>query len=234
MGLEFFNKSKKIMEQLEAAEQEHIHEAALLVSDSIRNGGILQAFGSGHSYAGAIEVCGRAGGLIPSKLIRDKAEGMYESVEGNAPFLMRQVNIGENDIFILISNSGRNPFAIEMADYIKKKGNKLIVVTALEVSKSSTSRHSSGKLLYEFADVVLDNHSTFGDAALEVEGLDYKVCGTSSLSTCLLLQQMIYEAVQDMMAKGYEPPVYKSANIDGGREFNNTLEQRYADRIWHI
>ena len=33
---------------------------------------------------------------------------------------------------------------------------------------------------------------------------------------------------------GYEAPVYKSANIDGGREFNNVLEQKYADRIWHI
>lgn len=234
MGLDFFNKAREIMDHLEIDEQEHIHESALLVSEAIRNGGILQAFGSGHSYAGAIEICERAGGLIPSKLIRDKAEGTYESVEGNAPFLMRKVNIGEHDIFVLISNSGRNPFPIEMADYIKKKGNKLIVVTALEVSKGSISRHSSGKLLYEFADVVLDNHSTFGDAALEAEGLDYKVCGTSSFSTCLLLQQMIYEAIKDMIFKGYEPPVYKSANIDGGREFNNILEQRYADKIWHI
>ena len=32
-----------------------------------------------------------------------------------------------------------------VAEYVKKKGCKVIVVTALEVSKSSTSRHSSGK-----------------------------------------------------------------------------------------
>lgn len=234
MGLEFFDKAKEVMEKLEQTQADNIHAAAQLISESIRNGGILQAFGSGHSYAGAIEVCGRAGGLIPTKLIRDKAEGMYESVEGVAPFLMRCVDIKPNDIFILISNSGRNPMTIEMADYIKKKGNKLIVSTALEVSRSSSSRHSSGKLLYEFADVVLDNQSGFGDAALEIDGLDSRVCGTSSFSTCLLLQQSIYEAVRDMIAKGYEPPVYKSANIDGGREFNNVLEQKYADRIWHI
>lgn len=232
--MEFFDKAKEIMVELENDEQEHIHEAAILVSESIRNGGIIQAFGSGHSYAGAIEVCGRAGGLIPSKVIRDRSDGMFEAVEGNAKFLMRQVNINPNDIFILISNSGRNPMSIEMAQIIKEKGCKLIVVTALDVSKSSTSRHSTGKLLYEFADVVLDNHSSFGDAALDIEGLDTKVCGTSSFSTCLLLQQTIYEAIKDMVEKGYEPPVFKSANIDGGREFNNTLEQKYADRIWHI
>lgn len=232
--LEFFNKAKEVIKQLEATEKEAIHEAALLISSSIRSGGILQAFGSGHSYGGAIEVCGRAGGLIPSKVIRDKAEGMYEAVEGNAPFLMRQVGIEENDIFILISNSGRNPMTIEMADYIKKKGCKLIVVTSLEVSKRSVSRHSSGKLLYQFADVVLDNHAVYGDAALEVEGFQTKVCGTSSFAVSLLLQQVIYEAVKDMVEKGYCPPVYKSANIDNGREFNREFENKYGDRIWHI
>lgn len=73
---------------------------------------------------------------------------------------MRQVDVQPEDVFIIISNSGRNPLSIEMAEYVKKKGCKVIVVTALEVSKSSTSRHSSGKLLYEFADVVLDNQSS--------------------------------------------------------------------------
>ena len=234
MRLEYFEKAKEVISALEKTQSQNIHKAAELISEAIRNGGILQAFGSGHSYAGAIEVCGRAGGLIPSKVIRDKAEGMYESVEGNARFLMRCVDIQPDDIFILISNSGRNPMTIEMAEYIKNKGNKLIVVTALEVSKSSSSRHSSGKLLYEFADVVLDNQSIFGDAALKMEGLESRVCGTSSFSTCLLMQQTIYEAVKDMLEKEYAPPVYRSANIDGGREYNEVLEQTYAMRIWHI
>lgn len=233
MGLEFFDKAREIMEKLENTQQENIHKAAMLISESIRNGGILQAYGSGHSYAGAIEVCGRAGGLIPSKLIGETQYSEFESVEGNAYFVMRKVDIQPNDIFVLISNSGRNPMSIEMADYIKKKGNPLIVVTALDISKSSTSRHSSGKLLYEFADVVLDNQSQFGDAALDIEGFDSKVCGTSSFATCLLLQQTMYEAINDMVQKGYEPPVFKSANIDGGREFNQILEEKYGARIWH-
>ncbi len=233
MAFEFFDKAEESMEKLKNTQGGNIHNAALLISESIRNGGILQAFGSGHSYAGAIEVCGRAGGLIPSKIIRDHSDGIFESVEGNAYYLMRQVDVRPEDVFIIISNSGRNPLSIEIAEYVKKKGCKVIVVTALDISKSSASRHSSGKLLYEFADVVLDNQSEFGDAALEIEGFDTKVCGTSSFSTCLLLQQTIYEAIRDMVEKGYEPPVFKSANVDGGREFNQILEEKYADRIWH-
>ena len=233
MAFEFFDKAEESMEKLKNTQGGNIHNAALLISESIRSGGILQAFGSGHSYAGAIEVCGRAGGLIPSKIVRDHSDGIFESVEGNAYYLMRQVDVRPEDVFIIISNSGRNPLSIEIAEYVKKKGCKVIVVTALDISKSSASRHSSGKILYEFADVVLDNQSEFGDAALEIEGFDTKVCGTSSFSTCLLLQQTIYEAIRDMVEKGYEPPVFKSANVDGGREFNQILEEKYADRIWH-
>lgn len=167
-------------------------------------------------------------------MIEDRARGDFEIVEGVGTLLMQKVQLDPKDAVVLISNSGRNPLGIEIADYAKKNGNKIIVVTALEVSKNSTSLHSSGKLLYEFADVVLDNKSEFGDAALPIEGLDTNVCGTSSISSVLLLQQAIYEAVNNIIEAGVVPPVYKSANVDGGREYNDEIEQKYADRIWHI
>ncbi|MDT0108963.1 sugar isomerase domain-containing protein [Listeria booriae] len=233
MSLLFFDKARELADELEATQAEAIHQAADLVAESIMNGGIIQAFGSGHSYAAAIEICGRAGGLIPSKVIQDPAGGIYESVEGIGALLTHRLEAKPQDLFFLISNSGRNPLSIELAEWIKKQGNKLVVVTALDISKASSSRHSSGRLLYEFADVILDNHSELGDAALELEGLEGKVCGTSSFSAVLMLQQVIYEATEIMLAKGYTPPIYRSANIDGGYEYNFALEDKYADRIFH-
>lgn len=232
--LAFFEEAKRLTGVLEQSEAEHISQAAKIIAEGIMRGGIIQAFGSGHSYAGAIEICGRAGGFIPSKVISDPARGMYERFEGVGSALMHKVSINENDVVVLISNSGRNPMAIEIAEKVKNQGNKLIVVTALEISKSSTSRHSSGKLLYEFADVVLDNHSVYGDAALSIKGLETKVCGTSSFATTLLLQQTIYEAIKIMVNAGVVPPIYQSANIDGGMEYNEQIENEYADRIFHI
>ncbi|MFL8969758.1 SIS domain-containing protein [Helcococcus kunzii] len=234
MKLEFFNKSYELMQILEQEESENIAKAAELVANSIMNGGITQAFGSGHSFAAAIEVSGRAGGLIPSKVINDPAMGIYERSIGVGDILMNRVMIEPNDVFFLISNSGRNPMIIEIAERIKEKGNPIIVVTALESSKKSESRHPNGKLLYQYADVVLDNHSEFGDAALNIEGLDTKVCGTSSIAATLLLQQTIYEAIRIMVEKGYNPPVFKSANIDGGIEFNLKYENEFAHRIFHV
>lgn len=234
MGLEFFDKARELTDTLETEEAENIHQAAEIVATGIMSGGITQAFGSGHSYAAAIEVSGRAGGLIPSKVIEDPAGGYYEQFEGVGKHLMHRVDLQKNDVLFLISNSGRNPMILEMADIAKKKGVKIIVVTALESSKMSTSRSSLGKLLYQYGDVVLDNHSAYGDSALTISGLDTKVCGTSSFSAVLLLQQVIYEAVDIMVKKGYIPPVYQSANIDGGPEFNEAIEDKFAARIFHI
>ncbi|MGX7262439.1 SIS domain-containing protein [Enterococcus crotali] len=234
MSLTFFDECRKLTDLLEIKERENIAKAAEIVADGIIEGGVTQAFGSGHSYAGALEISGRAGGLIPSKTIMDPAGGMYEQFEGVGKMLGHKMMICPNDVFFLISNSGRNPMSIELAERIKEHGNKLIVVTALSVSKQSTSRHSNGKLLYEYADVVLDNHSIEGDAALSIPGLDTKVCGTSSFAATLLLQQTMYQAFELMVQRGFVPPVYRSANIDGGMEYNLEIEKRYADRIFHI
>ncbi|MEY8444453.1 SIS domain-containing protein [Lactococcus ileimucosae] len=232
--LAFFDEARRLTDVLEKSESKNIAKAAALVAESLMNDGIIQAFGSGHSYVGAIEIAGRAGGFIPSKVILDPAGGLYERFEGVGTELMRKVAINEKDIFFLISNSGRNPMAVEIASKIKESGNKLIVVTALETSRISQSRHSSGKLLYEFADVVLDNHSAFGDSALSVEGLKTKVCGTSSFATTLLLQETMYQATKIMITKGFKPPVYQSANIDGGLEYNEAIEKQYASRIFRF
>ena len=114
MAFEFFDKAKEIMGKLESTQAENIHNAALLISESIRNGGILQAFGSGHSLCGGDRRYADVPVADSVEVVRDYSEGIFESVEGNAYFLMRQVDVQPEDVFIIISNSGRNPLSIEM------------------------------------------------------------------------------------------------------------------------
>ncbi len=99
---------------------------------------------------------------------------------------------------------------IEIAEWAKERGNKIIVVTSLDVSKTMTSRHSSGKMLYELADVVLDNRGVEGDAAIELEGMETKVCGTSSITAAILLNATILQSIQIMLDKGYATSIYES------------------------
>lgn len=227
----FFDAIEEMIQDVRNTQGDNIKKAAEIIADSIMNGGIIQAFGSGHSYAGAIEIAGRAGGLIPAKVLKEPSGGMYETIEGTGTKFMEDVDIRENDCFVLISNSGRNPMIIEIAEWAKERGNKIIVVTSLDVSKTMTSRHSSGKMLYELADVVLDNRGVEGDAAIELEGMETKVCGTSSITAAILLNATILQSIQIMLDKGYVPPVYMSQNVDGGPEFNKKLVDEYAHRL---
>ena len=116
----------------------------------------------------------------------------------------------------------------------KKKGAKLIAITALEASKHLTPKHSCGKNLYEVCDIVLDNCTPEGDCCIDLEGFDGKVCGMSMFTTSVLVQAATYRAAQILVEKGIVPPMYKSQNIDGGPEFNEALEAKYVDRLNRI
>jgi uncharacterized phosphosugar-binding protein len=231
MRNEYFKVIEDLLKEVEATQSKNITKAGELIAESIMNGGILQAFGSGHSFAAALEITHRAGGLIPAKAIREPAGGMYETIEGVGTLFLKRSDIRKEDIVVLISNSGRNPLPIEIALKCKEVGAKIIVVTSLESSKELTSKHSSGKNLWQFGDVVLDNRVMKGDSTVEVPGLPVKVCGTSSVSAAVMLNAAVLEAIQMMVAKGYVPPVYMSQNVDGGAEFNERLSARYADRL---
>lgn len=234
MSLRYVSEIRELLDVIEDSQKEEIEKAGLLITESIMSGGIVQAFGSGHSYAAAIEVAGRAGGLIPTKAIQEPSKGAYETIEGVGTAFTKKLDLRKEDVLILISNSGRNPLSIEFALYAKEVGCKVIVVTSLEASKKLTSKHSSGKNLYEYADVVLDNCVKEGDASIEVEGMKQKVCGTSSVAAAVLLNSAVLHAVETMIKQGYNPPVYMSQNLDGGPEFNERLVNQYKDRIYRI
>lgn len=231
MRNEYFKVIEELLKEVETTQSGNITIAGKMIAQSIMDGGILQAFGSGHSYAAAIEITNRAGGLIPAKAIKEPAGGMYETIEGVGNLFLKRSDIRKEDIVVLISNSGRNPLPIEIALKCREIGAKIIVVTSLESSKELSSKHSCGKNLWELGDVVLDNRVMKGDSTIEVPGLPVRVCGTSSVSAAVMLNAAVLEAIQIMLSKGYVPPVYMSQNVDGGAEFNERLIAKYADRL---
>lgn len=223
-----------LIKQLESSQKENVEQAARLFADALKNGGMLQAFGSGHSQAGASELCFRAGGFIPTKQIKEPAGGAYEGIEGVGTQFMKKVDVREHDVIVLISNSGRNPLPIEIAIAAKAKGAKILVITSLNSSKKLKSKHSSGKNLYEFGDVVLDNCVGDGDAMITLDGLDTEICGMSAITTAVLIQATVCRAAQMLLEEGIVPPVFKSQNIEGGAEYNDALLTQYFDRMYHM
>ncbi len=229
-----FTYVEDLNKEIEESQKEAIEEVAKAIVECIDDGGILQAWGSGHSLAGAMEICHRAGGFIPTKRLNEPSMGQYETVEGVGTTYMKKVDIRKGDIVFVISNSGRNPLCVEIALAAKEKGAKVVAITALEASKTLTAKHSSGKKLYEVADYILDNCTPLGDCCIDLEGFDSKVIGLSMITTSIVIQATMYRAMQMMIEKGEEPKVYQSQNIDGMREKNEALEKLYADRLNRI
>mgnify|MGYP001810197445 CR=1 FL=1 len=220
-----------LVHRIETTQSEAIEAAAHAMVETILNGGLIQAYGAGHSFAGALELCHRAGGLIPTKAIKEPSGGQYETVEGVGSLFVKKVDIRSEDTVVVISNSGRNPLPVELAYGVKAKGATLIVITAVEASKRLPSKHSSGKNLYQLGDIVLDNLVEEGDAMIELPRSKTKVCGMSMLTTSLIIQALTYRVAELLEDQGLMAPIYRSQNIDGGRAFNEALEAPLVDRL---
>ena len=234
MDNEVFQMAEKLIKQLKDTQGDSIMAAANCIADTFMNGGILQAFGSGHSNAGARELCHRAGGFVPTKDIKEPAGGKYEAVSGVAEIFLKECDIREHDVVFIISNSGRNPLPIEIACEAKRRGAKVVAVTSVEASKKLSSKHKSGKRLFEVADVVIDNQVPDGDSCIKLDGMDTNICGMSTITTAVALQATVLEAAKIMLSKGFTPPAFKSQNIDGGAEYNQVLLDKYFDRLYHV
>jgi len=235
MNSRFLEQIVDLIKRIDEQQYVNIKKAADLIVDTFENDGIVQTFGSGHSYAAAIELVERAGGFVATKLIKDPAMGVYETLEGVGEIMMRKVDIRPEDVVIVISYSGRNPQVVEIAKAIKQRGAKIIAVTSLDASKGMDSRHSKGGKLHELADVCLDMMGGHGDASIQVDPLPEKVCPMSSVAAASLIQATLLEVVEKMVAKGIMPDIRISANIDGGGLARSLeLSKKYAHRIYRI
>ena len=150
-----------------------------------------------------------------------------ERVEGYAQALVELHRGEEQDTVMVTSNSGRIAVPVEMCLAARAKGAKVIAMTSMQHSSGCTSRHSSGKKMYEIADVTIDNHGEPGDAAFPIEGLDTPIGPTSSITGITIAQALVCQVVDNLVQAGLQPPVCKSSNVDGGDAHNNRMFDTY-------
>ncbi len=240
---QFVTAAQAVVDRVVAGQAQGVTAASALIADALRHDGIVQAFGTGHSESLANEMAGRAGGLVPTNKIAVRDLVLYGGAPTELltdPKLERDPRIAHQlyeltaphprDVFVIGSSSGINGCVVEMAKLVKEAGHPLIAVTSVEHTNQAPPRHPSGKRLSDFADVVLDNGAPFGDSLLPLPS-GGSVCAVSSITAAYLIQMITAEVVQLLIDAGLTPPVYLSANVPGGDEHNQSLEDRYAGRI---
>lgn len=236
---EYFAEASRLLHLVSTTQHEPIRQAAEAVAKTLGAGGMVFAFGTGHSHMLAEELFYRAGGLVKVYPILDEPLMLHtnasrsshmERLSGYAATLLEDgCDPQSGDVLFLFSNSGRNTVPVDMAVEAKKRGVTVICITNLNHSRSVASRHPSGKKLYEVCDIVIDNCGAIGDAAIDVGGL---VCGpTSTVVGAAILQSIVCGAVLRIQSAGLKPEVFSSSNVDGGDAINEAYIQKYRSRI---
>ncbi|RBM17749.1 SIS domain-containing protein [Streptomyces sp. PT12] len=239
---QFFAAAAGLLRRAGETQAPHIAKAAGLVADTVTGGGTLFAYGAGHSALPAQDLVYRAGGLALVNLLTVPGTtgvdvfpatlgSALEHVGGLATAALDSSPARAGDLLIVISLSGRNVLPVEMAQHARERGLTVIGVTSVAYTTETVSRHPSGTFLKDHCDLVLDSGVPVGDATLTSDGISAPFAPASTVVTCALLQAVVAEAAGRLAGTGSEPPLLRSANVDGGREWNERVLAEHADRI---
>ena len=89
----YYDTILELLSKIRRTQIDAIEAAGKIVGQTVRDGGIVHTFGSGHSAAIAYEAHGRAGGLAAVSALIDPMRGLAEQVEGYGRALMMPVKL---------------------------------------------------------------------------------------------------------------------------------------------
>jgi uncharacterized phosphosugar-binding protein len=236
---EYLSDASLGLARLGEREAEHLSRASAWIGEAIAAGGLVRVFGTGHSRLLAEEIFFRAGGLAPTDAILEDAVSGYrdvakseltERLEGLGKIIVAHRRLAPPDILVVISQSGRNAVPIEVADAARARGVRTIAVTSIAHATAQPSRHSSGRHLHEAVDLVIDSGTPSGDCAVRLSN-GVPVGPLSGVLGAAIMQLLVIGAADWLLEKGIDPPVFRSGNVDGGREASEKLLDQYWDRI---
>jgi uncharacterized phosphosugar-binding protein len=241
---EYFEKAMAAINKVEAEQLPNIKTAAELLVEATVNGKSIFSFGASHSFMLTEELVYRTGGLMivnpiyphgMNLMVRPMTlTSQLERVLGLGTELLEATPIEAGDVLLISSTSGRNAVAIDMAIAAQERGIHTIGITALAYSGAVSSRHPSGKKLMDLCEIVIDNGAPYGDAAVKIDGFPQAVGPLSSVTGCAIVNALVCEVVARLVKKGVTPPVFLSANLDGGDEHNARLLEENKHRIHYL
>jgi uncharacterized phosphosugar-binding protein len=217
-----------------------IEAAAAQIARTVAAGGLVHAFGTGHSHLLAEELFYRAGGLAqvnpilvdPLMLHAGAARStQLERLPGLAAVLLESEPVGPDDTMLVASNSGGNAACVQMVLAARDRGLPTIALTSVRHATDAGARASTGPRLHELADVVLDNRGVPGDASVAIGEPPLRVAPTSTVVGAAILQAVVAQAVELLLAHGVVPDVFASSNLADGDAHNADLVREYRPRV---
>ena len=129
----------------------------------------------------------------------------------------------------IFSHSGINNVNIDVALRAKEIGMKVIATGSARGFADVKSRHSSGKKLFDIADVVIDSCVPSTDAAVPVKHHSDKLGPLSTMGFVAVVWTTILTVAELLVERGVQLHIHPSHNIPGDTTAHERLDSALAE-----
>ncbi|MDP7017357.1 MAG: sugar isomerase domain-containing protein [Pirellulaceae bacterium] len=244
----YFAACRSIMSTIEQ-QSESIDLAAGWFAESILAGRLVHLFGGGHSRIMVEEMWPRYGSypgfhpIVELSLTFHNAvvgangqrQAMFlENRAGLAARILRNFEVTEADSALVVSSSGCNVVATEIAELFQQRGVRVVALVSKSHCDGSRSNRDDGRKLPDFADLVLDTGAPLGDAMVHITGLDTPVAPGSSIGGCTVVNALKVAVAELLTRSGNPPRVLTAAAIAGSERATELFESAYDEHARRV
>ncbi len=237
LAKQWLNNARDIMSRIEDTQMDNIRKAAEIMADSIEAERWVHTFGCGHATIPIEEMYPRIGGFVGFHPIIELPLTFFtritgemgvhqflflERVEGYGVEIMKGYNFDPRDTMWLFSHSGINNVNIDVALEAKKRGMKVIAYGSAAEATGKQSRHSSGKTIFEIADLVVDSCAPIGDSSVTLKNHQDKVGPVSTMAFITCVWMTVTTVAEILADRGVKLFIHPSHNVPG----DTTAKQR--------
>ncbi|MEO5804641.1 MAG: sugar isomerase domain-containing protein [Verrucomicrobiota bacterium] len=241
---QWLNNTRAVMDRIEKTQMENIQCAAEIMADSIQAGRWVHTFGCGHATIPIEEMYPRIGGFVGfhpmcemplTFFTRIVGEGgvhqfcFLERVEGYGVEIMKGYNFDPRDTMWVFSHSGINNVNIDVAIEAKKRGLKVIAYGSAAAAKGKQTRHSSGKSIFDVADLVVDSCAPIGDSSVPLKNHQDKVGPVSTMAFITCVWLTVCTVAEILAERGVRLYIHPSHNVPDDATAKERLDECLAE-----
>ncbi|MEP7233177.1 MAG: sugar isomerase domain-containing protein [Ginsengibacter sp.] len=249
LAKQWLSNARDVMTRIEETQMDNIRKAAELMADSIEAGRWVHTFGCGHATIPIEEMYPRIGGFVGfhpmlelpltffTRITGEMGVHQFvflERVEGYGIEIMKGYNFDSRDTMWIFSHSGINNVNIDVALEAKKQGMKVIAYGSAAEAKGKQTRHSSGKNIFDIADIVVDSCAPAEDATVAIKDHQDKLGPVSTMAFVTCVWMTVITVAEILVDRGFKLHIHPSHNVPGDTTAKQRLEEAlstYKERI---
>jgi uncharacterized phosphosugar-binding protein len=249
LAIQWLNNAREVMSKIEDTQLENIKRAAEVMADSIEAGRWVHTFGCGHATIPVEEMYPRIGGFVGfhpmvelpltffTRITGEMGVHQFvflERVEGYGIEIMKGYSFDPRDTMWVFSHSGINNVNIDVALEAKKRGMKVVAYGSAAEAKGKQTRHSSGKTIFDIADIVVDTCAPAEDASVPIKNHQDKLGPVSTMAFVSTVWMTVITVAEILVERGVKLYIHPSHNVPGDTTARERLEEAlaiYKERI---